>query len=265
MFYPYSYQKATPENPHPGKIIPPYLKLLPTIFSAIGLGLIGSVLWPIISYQIIPSFPNHRSSTDGLISPLVDDSFDILASQDQGPQVLSDIDFTKASNWFTNAPIIEKPPLPSVAPSTINTTSPPADLEFFSLAIPSLGIKSASVKVNGEDLSKSLIHYPGTALPGETGSVVIFGHSTLPQFYKPDNYTSIFSTLPNTQIGADIFTTVDKVTYTYRVTKIYQVKPQDTWALRQVYDQRLIKLVTCVPPGTTLRRLIVEAQLIENQ
>jgi LPXTG-site transpeptidase (sortase) family protein len=263
MYQPYSYQKATPENPHPGKIIPPYLKLLPTIFSAIGLSLIGSVLWPIFGYSIT-SHLSFSSSTSSLISPLVDEETSILASQNEGPQVLSDVDFTKASNWFVNAPIIEKP-IPSIITPTPLPEATIQNVEFFSLAIPSLGIKNASVKVNGEDLSKYLVHYPGTALPGQTGSVVIFGHSTLPQFFKPEDYTSIFSTLPTIKIGSDIFTTVDKVTYTYRVIKTQEVKPQDTWALRQVYDQRLMKLVTCVPPGTKLRRLIVEAQLVNNQ
>ncbi len=266
MFYQYSYQKATIADPHPGRLMPTYLKLFPTIIAAIGMGLIGSVIYPLLSYQFVTLSQINNSSFDssGLISPLVDDSTVLAETENQGPQVISNIDYSRASNWFTfsSGSASTVSPAGKTKPAK-NTTRP--DVEFFSLAIPSLGIPSASVKIGGEDLSKSLIQFPGTAFPGEYGTPVIFGHSTLPQFFKPDNYTSIFSTLPTIQVGADIFVTIDKVTYTYRVAKLYQVKPSDTWALNQNYDQKTLKLITCVPPGTKLKRLVVEANLVPTQ
>jgi len=268
MLYSYSYQKATFENPHPGKKIPPYLKLIPTLASAVGLGLISSVIWPIINYQtsfIIRGKQDYPLS--GFISPLVlEDSSSVVAQENSGPQIISDVDFSKASNWFTNSSLLintYKNPNQSGPQSPRPSSS--STVDFFKLSIPNLGIKNALVKINGEDLNKSLIHYPETALPGNLGSVIIFGHSTLPQFFKPDDYSSIFSTLPTIEVGSDIFINYDQVTYTYRVVKTYEVKPEDTWILRQDYDQKSLKLVTCVPPGTRLRRLIVEAKLIINQ
>jgi len=65
-------------------------------------------------------------------------------------------------------------------------------------------------------------------------------------------------------IVSDIFIAYDGIEYTYRVSKTYEVKPNELWVLRQDYSQKTLKVVTCVPPGTTLRRLIVEAQLIRN-
>ena len=266
MFYNYCYKKATKEHPYPGQFIPHYLKLLPVLIATLGLGLLASVAWPIISYEITSfSFFRINSLEPGLISPLSDEN-SVLAQGENEPEIVSDIDYSKASNWFTFTSD-EQRPTPITTHRKKNSTSDTVlspIVDYFSLSIPSLKIDGASVKVDGEDLSKSLVHYPGTALPGEFGSPVIFGHSALPQFFNPQNYMTIFATLPTIQVGADIFVTIDKVTYTYRVAKLFQIKPNETWALRQLYDQKTLKLVTCVPPGTRLRRLIVEANLVES-
>ncbi|MBI3954663.1 sortase [Candidatus Collierbacteria bacterium] len=257
----YSYQKATPDHPSPGKLIPRYLRILPILVSALGLGLVTSVSWPIVSYQIDLFASNNEISS--LLSPAVYDSLTQKANAPSEPLVVSEVDYTKASNWFAYDPFVQPSPksdAPPSPPTTPDTIIP----EYYQLSIPSLKIPKADVKVGGEDLSLSLIHYNETALPGTFGSPVIFGHSSLPQFFKADNYLTIFSTLPTISIGADIFVTFNDVQYTYRVTKKYEVKPSEVWVLRQDYSQKTLKLITCVPPGTKLRRLVVEAELIRT-
>ncbi len=235
----YLYQKATPNNPSPGRTIPRQIRFLPTLISSVGLGLVATVIWPMLSYQI--SQTKFLKASSKLLSPI---NYQPLPSKTQ-------IDYTKASNWFVNVP---------------NTSfTPPVDIPQtkYKISIPSLKIKDAEISLVSEDLSASLIHYPQTALPGQAGSSVIFGHSTLPQFFDPKNYSSIFATLPTIEIGSSIFITYDGIKYTYKVTKTYEVKPDETWVLRQEYDKQNLKLVTCVPPGTKLRRLIVEADLLK--
>ena len=75
---------------------------------------------------------------------------------------------------------------------------------------------------------------------------------------------TIFSTLPNLKLGADIFVDYAGVKYTYRVSKMYEVKPNEFWVLKQDYNKKILKLITCVPPGTKLRRLVIEAELIKT-
>jgi sortase A len=253
----YGYRKATSANPHPGRFLPGYVKAAPTILSAIGLGVVGSVVWPLISYNI-QTFPIFNQENSGLLSPI---SYESQADNGTGgPKVLSGVDYTKASSWFPgseNNDIFNqfKDPQASVVGKTQDT---------YQISIPSLGIENAIVSIKSEDLTKSLIQYPETALPGQSGSPVIFGHSTLPQFFDPQKYTTIFSTLPKVKVGSDIFVTYDGLKYTYRVNKLYEVKPSELWVLRQDYSEKTLKVVTCVPPGTTLKRLIVEADLITN-
>lgn len=243
----YAYKKATSQIPFPGHTIPKHLRFLPTLISSVGLAIITFVIWPILSYHYF--FTSFFLSND-LLSPLHYNSFAISSVQE--PTVLLGIDYTKARNWFdTNNENV-------IFPSTLNNIS------SYLLSVPSLNIKQAEVGLKDENLSLHLVHYPQTALPGQKGSPVIFGHSTLPQFFDPQDYTSIFSTLPNIKQGEEIILIYEDIQYTYQVFKIYEVKPSDTHVLRQDYNQTGLKLITCVPPGTKLRRLVVESKLIKK-
>lgn len=266
----YSYQKATPQTPSPGKIIPRYLRILPTLVSSLGLGLVASVIWPMASYNLSLKL-NSSSNKNNLLSPIIYESFASEANTNiNEPTLIADVDYTKASNWFTFSPA-DSVTTPTGQSQFINLngqssilTQQPTKEEEYRLAIPSLDIKEAIVKANTDDLTKSLIQYQQTAFPGEAGAPVIFGHSTLPQFFNPENYLTIFSTLPTIKIGADIFVDYAGVKYTYRVSNIYEVKPTEFWVLKQDYTKKIMKLITCVPPGTKLRRLVVEAELIKS-
>ena len=135
--------------------------------------------------------------------------------------------------------------------------------EYF-LTIPKLNINDARVVVGGEDLTKSLIHYLPSSLPGEKGNVVIFGHSTLPQLYDTKDYKTIFTYLSS--LGNDdlVKIRVGEETYNYKVSEMYVVKPDKTSVLEQIFDASYLTLITCVPPGTYWNRLVVKAKLLNN-
>lgn len=210
---------------------------LAILFMAIGLFLLGNAIYPIVYYQLVvsPRFANQR------------ESFAFAQQENNQPVVASDlnlVDYTKLSNWISGVDQI----------TTNQTTS-------YYLSIPRLGIQSAIVSVGGDDLKKSLIQYPGTSLPGKAGNPVIFGHSTLPQFSRPDNYKSIFTFLPKLEEGDDIWVESNGVTYKYLVERLIEMGPQDMSILAQRYDDSYLTLVTCVPPGTYLKRLVVRSRI----
>lgn len=248
----YSYRKATPDNPHPGRKIPLYLKTIPTLVSALGLAILGGVAYPVVSYQF-KGFNFFNLADSGLLSPVY---YESQAKGDGEPIVVQGLDFTKASSWFPGTPQNDL----FSSKKTFADNVP----DFYSISIPSLGIFDAQVALRDEDLTQHLVQYPETALPGQIGAPVIFGHSTLPQFFDQKKYTTIFSTLPKIKVGSDIFVNYNGSEYTYRISKTFEVKPKELWVLRQDYSDKTMKLITCVPPGTTLRRLVVEANLIPN-
>ncbi len=244
--------------------------MLPTLVSSLGLGLVASVLWPMASYTLSLKFKNDNSNN--LLSPITYESFaNENGKTNTDPTLIADIDYTKASNWFTFSPS-DNPVAPPQSQSqfinlngkpSVLTQRPTRELQY-QLSIPSLGIKDATVNSATDDLTKSLVQYQQTAYPGEAGSPVIFGHSTLPQFFNPNNYLTIFAILPTIKMGDDIFVDYAGVKYTYRVSNLYEVKPSEFWVLKQDYTKKILKLITCVPPGTKLRRLVVEAELLKS-
>ena len=161
------------------------------------------------------------------------------------------LDFTKASNWF---------------PGMENEGFSTSKISYYNISIPKLRINGATVAIGGEDLSSSLIQYPGTALPGKNGNSAIFGHSILPIFYDPKNYISIFSTLPTLTRGDEITINYDGVTYQYKVEEKFEVLPTDIQVLQQDISDSFLTLVTCVPPGDPRKpkRLVIRARIVPN-
>lgn len=207
---------------------------------------IGGVIGPIIGYFTIVS-PRLNSGRN-LISPLPSATgFQVLGTNSFSPSVYQQLDYTKPENWFPEAGY------PNQNISKITS---------YSISIPKIRIDNMTVTIGGTDLSKTLIQYPGTANPGELGAPVIFGHSILRQFYNPKNYISIFSTIMTLSPGDEINIRFDGVAYAYRVIDKIEVKPEDIQILEQKYNGRYLKLVTCVPEGTYLRRGVVIAELI---
>jgi len=157
------------------------------------------------------------------------------------------LDYTKASLWF-----------PSVSQTGSMST---LSVKEYTLSIPRLNIKDAKVVVGGEDLSKSLIHYLPRSLPGEYGNVAIFGHSTLPQLYSPKDYKSIFTYLSSLETGDVIRVKIGDLKYEYQVYDMFVVDPDEISVLEQQKNGSFLTLITCVPPGTYLERLVIKAKL----
>ena len=134
---------------------------------------------------------------------------------------------------------------------------------------PSLGIDSLQAKDWNalesqiqDTLLQGVVHYPGTAKPGKIGNAFITGHSSN-YIWELSEYNTVFALLPQIEIGAEIRVTYNQKDYLYRVTEKKEVKPDDVSILKQG-DQKILTLMTCTPVGTTLKRLVVTAELIED-
>lgn len=240
--------------------------IMPVLFLVIGLYLVGSAIVPIlIAYvnnegtnvvQLAAPIPQEQVMD---VTPLViNNQTDILGAESSEVEILDEeLDFTNLSNWFTGGNLPE-----------LQSDHPLNEVKEYVLDIPKLDIENAVVTVGGLDLNKSLVAYAGTALPGEPGAPVIFGHSVLRQFYNPSvknprRYNSIFSTIMTLKTGDEIYVTSGGVRYTYVVNSKTEVQPEDVYILTQKYDVKQLKLVTCTPEGTYLRRGVVTAELVE--
>jgi LPXTG-site transpeptidase (sortase) family protein len=110
------------------------------------------------------------------------------------------------------------------------------------------------------ELELGVVHIGGTALPGQQGTVVLFGHSSS-QPWSRSAYKTVFASLHDAKIGQSIEINRDNTAFTYVVTKIYEVNPDQLETLNPGAKPGL-RLMTCTPIGTSLRRLVVEADQI---
>lgn len=138
---------------------------------------------------------------------------------------------------------------------------------YFSVAIPKIEAYSnviANVDINNKNeyldaLQKGIAHAKGTYFPGQNGTVFLFSHST----DSPLNfakYNAIFFLLNKLEAGDSIIVFFADTKYVYEVSEKLVVDSSDTsWLVPDSSEEKLI-LMTCDPPGTTWRRLLVIAK-----
>jgi len=239
------------------------VRILPYFSIILGVFFLLVVAWPMISYQllvrskeqtkIITPVPQQAvAQARGFVSPQEKkdpSASKILSAQDKvkDPQFASQVDLELIENWFPSAP------LPRTESSKIT---------HYNLSIPQLKIENAIVTIGGQEIKETLIHYPGTALPGEYGNTVIFGHSVLPIFNDPKDYKAIFSLLPTLEKGNKIYLYFDGIEYVYQVEDYFEVQPEEIRVLEQRFNEQTLSLITCVPPGTYKKRGVVKARLL---
>ena len=134
---------------------------------------------------------------------------------------------------------------------------------FAVLRIPAIDEDFSKVVVNGvgvEELKTGPGHYPGTALPGEVGNVVLSGHRT--------TYGAPFERFGELEPGMAVVLETRDTWFTYRITGSEIVAPT---AIEVTYPvpgdpqatptKRLLTMTTCHPKFSAKQRLVVSAEL----
>lgn len=198
--------------------------------------LIGGML---LAFQFFSPYFSLASQSS-YVKPVGDDYFSLLQEKRAG------FSFAELGGAFLNT-----------EGSEINAPSE------FSLNIPRLGIDGAKVETWSQSLAPDtkLGHLIGSSLPGKTGRAVIYGHSSSPLLFAPDNYRTIFSTLDKLKDGDAVKISYRDQTFTYIVKSMEVVKPEDVVEALSTSPQKILTLVTCFPFGSTDKRLLIHTQL----
>lgn len=235
----YYYHKKKPKK------IKKAFRFLALILFLVGLSIFSYIFFPLISWQIFfsPVFASYNIKAP-IPKVTILDNLSLSSLIGEASNRIKN-DSYDAQNWF-----------PSYKGKRVSNR-----ISSYSLSIPKLGINNAVVSTQNNTLSKNLVNYQGTAVPPEKGNAVIYGHSSLPQLFDPTNYKTIFATLHNLKISDEFYITTENITYKYVIFNIIIVDPSDTSIFVQEYDNSYVTLVTCTPPGTTWKRLIIKAKL----
>ena len=134
-------------------------------------------------------------------------------------------------------------------------------ISYYDLSIPKLHIENAVVSTTDTDLSSHLVNFPGTAVPPAKGTSAVFGHSTLPSLFNPHNYKTILAMAHTLVVGDKILVTANNIQYSYIIYSISIVDADDTSYLAQETDNSYLTIITCTPPGTVWKRLIIRSKL----
>lgn len=212
-----------------------------------GLLAVAFFSFPLISFQI---YLQPVLASQGMATPIpkatVLNENSIKSLLSGAASTLSGVDYSNARNWF-----------PSFQDG--KTTSA---VTSYSLSIPKIGISQSTVSTTNNDLAANLVHYSGTTVPPNKGNAVIFGHSTLPQLYRANDYKTIFANIHTLDVGDELELTVSNVRYVYKIYNVTITEPTDTSFFAQNFDDNYLTLVTCTPPGTTWKRLVLKARMV---
>lgn len=182
-------------------------------------------------------------------------------------------DLARASIVSTHAFPISPEKVPTIKETPETTPNLINEMKTSSyLTIPSLGISAPIIfePTTVEDriykqLEKGVVHYAGTPLPGQSGTAIILGHSSVYPWYK-GKYGYIFSSLSKLKNGDIIKIEKNGIFANYRVSGslIFSPKSADDYQLRglELTNGSAIVLMTCWPNGTNAKRIAVRADLI---
>lgn len=146
-------------------------------------------------------------------------------------------------------------PLPVPAPAPDDAHAPVPAVVHGSLALPSLGVDQPLHEgVTLTAINRGPSHWPGTAMPGQVGNVVVAGHRT--------TYTQPFNDLDLLQPGDPlVFTLADGARHTYELTSTEIVAPDAMHILDQTRE-RTATLFACHPKGSAAQRIVAHFRLV---
>lgn len=112
-------------------------------------------------------------------------------------------------------------------------------------------------------LKKGVAHAVGKSYPGEIGNVYLFAHSSI-EFWKMGPYATVFNQIRRLENGDIVHIFYKNKKYDYVVFEKKVVSGFDLLPYEAQYNESILTLQTCDPPGTQLNRLIVKARLIND-
>jgi LPXTG-site transpeptidase (sortase) family protein len=187
---------------------------------------------------------------------------DRAADRDRRAPVSERVTSLALSGPFTLDDLRGGPPAAPTGPTLPTPVMPPADsyapepaVVLGTIEIPALGLAAPlnqGVTLNNIDRGPS--HWPGTALPGELGNVVVAGHRV--------THGGPFRHIDKLVAGDQVIFTVDGRRSVYRVTEHEVVTPDAIHIVDQT-PAYTGTLFACHPPGSEAYRYVVRLALEE--
>ena len=167
---------------------------------------------------------------------------------------------------------VPAPTLPAIGSTTLFPTStvaaqetepiaPPLDahasepvIEMGTISIPKIGVTTTMYEgIRLTTLDYGPGHWPGSALPGRPGNVVVAGHRS--------SKHQVFREVDRLAPGDEIVFEDATGRHVYRVDRVEIVEPTAMWIVDPT-ETPTATLFACHPPGSTRQRIVVFADLV---
>lgn len=187
------------------------------------------------------------------------------------PKTLANTNTSEVQNNQVAAQTAQTTQQNQTAPTTGNmnasediNTNIPGKLEIPANKISVPLIWTKDVKSFDADLKKGIVHYPGTALPGQIGTSYISGHSS-GYLWDKSPYKTIFAGLGGVTDGTSFTISAalkngKTAVYHYVVASRGEFAPNDQAQFVNTADS-MVALSTCWPIGSTAKRLVLFSKL----
>ncbi|MBI4036766.1 sortase [Candidatus Daviesbacteria bacterium] len=122
-------------------------------------------------------------------------------------------------------------------------------------------VDAGNEKEYTQALANGVAHAKGTSVPGGGDNIYLFSHSTDAP-WNIIRYNAVFYLLRELVPGDKIIMFYQNRRFDYVVFDKTVASPDDVSYLNNHYNQEVLTLQTCDPPGTLINRLIVRAKLV---
>ncbi len=144
--------------------------------------------------------------------------------------------------------------LPTPIPPPLDPESPEPVIEIGRIEIPRLALDRTMYEgIRLTTLDYGPGHWPGTAMPGNQGNVVVAGHRV--------SHNQDFRYLDQLVPGDQVFFTVGDQRFTYAVDQITIEDDSAVWIVDQT-PAHTATLFACHPPGSVEQRIVAHLSLV---
>jgi len=147
-------------------------------------------------------------------------------------------------------PVPEDPPLDPYAPTP--------EVRHGTIEIPKIGLSQPLFEgVTLTAINRGPSHWPGTAMPGQLGNVVVAGHRTT--YTRP--FWDLQALVPGDQL---IFAMADGTRHTYALERLEIVSPDAVHIVDQTHEYRAT-LFACHPRGSARQRIVGHFTMVPTE
>lgn len=203
-----------------------------------------------------PATPSTTSSTT-TVAEDVFTSVGVTVDSTAAPTTQAPTTTSTTTTTTTPAPTTAVSTLPAQPSEPIAPPSDPRGFEdqiqLGGISIPKLGLDAPLLEgIRLTTLDNGPGHWPGTAMPGEIGNVVVAAHRT--------SHGAPFRNIDQLVAGDTVMFSTDAGEIEYTVTGTQIVNPDAIWIVDPT-DTATATLFACHPPGSVSQRIVVHLEL----